>query len=142
MLTSTLIGGDIPGTFVTLTIKTAIGKVKDVKLTRISSEAMSDKRRIFELINEAKNAAVRIRAPAIHKMMEEILAEWSEELREQHQHDELLAENLGTIHMHSSINSVYVHMRCVTDMCVACLQNSSKGREVPGDTARCSNGPH
>jgi len=70
------------------------GGIKNVKLKRISSESMAEQRRIFELINEAKNASVRHRAPDIHKMLEDILEEWSQELMSQHKHDEALAENL------------------------------------------------
>jgi len=95
MLANTLLGSDIPGTFVNITVRQVRGEIKTVKLKRISSESMSEQRlHIFEIINEAKNAADRHRASDLHQMLENILEKWSEESRCQLQHDEKLAENL------------------------------------------------
>ena len=44
-----LIGSDLPGSQVTLTVLKASGATKDVVLSRMKSEQIADKRRIFEL---------------------------------------------------------------------------------------------
>jgi hypothetical protein len=44
-----LIGSDLPGSQVTLTVRKASGATKDVVLSRMKSEQIADKRRIFEL---------------------------------------------------------------------------------------------
>jgi len=72
----------VPGTFVKLTVIRR-GVKSDVKLKRISSESLAERRRIFELINETKNESVRIRSPVIHGLMEQILQEWSDQLKAQ-----------------------------------------------------------
>ena len=44
-----LIGKDLPGSQVTLTVRKASGATKDVIISRMKSEQIADKRRIFEL---------------------------------------------------------------------------------------------
>ena len=44
-----LVGSDLPGSQVTLTVRKVSGVIKDVVLSRMKSEQIADKRRIFEL---------------------------------------------------------------------------------------------
>ena len=51
-----IIGADLPGSIVILTIKKAgSGDIEDVEVVRVESRELADKRRLFELFADIEN---------------------------------------------------------------------------------------
>ena len=53
-VSSLLVGSDIPGSTVTLTVKKGFSNVIDVVLARMATEVIADRRRLFELFTDIK----------------------------------------------------------------------------------------
>ena len=59
-----LLGSDVPGTQFAMKVKKATGQVKEVQISRMATEVIADRRRMFELFTKMKVSSPFYRPPS------------------------------------------------------------------------------
>jgi len=83
-----LIGSDLPGSFVQLTLQTKDNKIKEVLLSRMSTQKLSRRKQMFEFLTTMKELALQTGLAQVDQV-EEAARQWSASIEED---DEGLSE--------------------------------------------------
>lgn len=89
-----IIGDDIPGTLVTLTLKRGPAKLLDVTLKRISTEEVADRRKMFDLFTKLSDRAKKDHDEEASKCVEETLLLWESMMTADAHHHQTIADNI------------------------------------------------
>lgn len=103
-----IVGDDIPGTFVTLTLKRGPAELIDVTMKRISTEEVADKRRMFDLFTKLNDRAKKDHDTEAGKCVEETLLLWEKMLHTEFENHQNIAESVqslqhGCMHLTSEL---------------------------------------
>eukprot|EP00960_Hanusia_phi_P062195 765084-Hanusia_phi.AAC.2 len=88
---SAIIGSDVPGTFVTLQIRHQNNEITEVKLRRVASEIIADRRAMFEIFTSLKN---RAKDEHLTSLLDEAISLWTKMLKASADHDRKISENV------------------------------------------------
>jgi hypothetical protein len=96
-----LVGSDIPGSTVTVTVKKysqgVHGTVQDVTLVRMANEEIVDRRKLFELFTRLKDHAKQHHAHGIAKMIDDTILLWTRMVIADVLHDETIEKNVRNL---------------------------------------------
>ena len=93
-LKTLIVGDDIPGTSVTLTIKRGPGELVDVTLMRASTEDVADNRRIFDVFTKLSDKAKKTNDTDMLNCVEEGLLAWEKSLNAEYEYNNKLVDNI------------------------------------------------
>ena len=93
-LKTLIVGDDIPGTSVTLTIKRGPGELVDVTLMRASTEDVADNRRIFDVFTRLSDKAKKTNDTDMLNCVEEGLLAWEKSLNAEYEYNNKLVDNI------------------------------------------------
>lgn len=88
-----LIGKDVPGSAVALTVRKSSGEIKDVTITRMKSEQIADKRRIFELFTTILDVVAGFDERQA-TVVEECINLWTRMMLADAEHDQKIERNV------------------------------------------------
>lgn len=92
-----IVGEDVPGTLVTLTLKRGPADLVDVTLKRISTEEVADRRKMFDLFTKLSDRAKQDDDEEARKCVDETLLLWESIMAADAQHDQTIADNVLTM---------------------------------------------
>ena len=86
-------GVDVPGSSVVISLRKASGYVEHVRLQRMKSSLIADKRKLFDLFTKASDRAKK--DDVMEKYIEDAVELWTQTMIEEHDHDVRCEENVG-----------------------------------------------
>lgn len=89
-----IIGDDVPGTLVTLTLKRGPAELLDVTLKRISTVEVADRRKMFDLFTKLSDRAKKDHDEEAGKCVEETLLLWEGMMTADAHHHQTIAANI------------------------------------------------
>jgi hypothetical protein len=92
-----IVGDDVPGTLVTLTLKRGPADLLDVTLKRISTDEVADRRKMFDLFTKLSDRAKQDHDEEARKCVDETLLLWESIMAADAQHDQRIADNVLTM---------------------------------------------
>jgi hypothetical protein len=98
-VSSLLVGSDIPGSTVTLTVKKGFSNVIDVVLARMATEVIADKRRLFELFTDMKEEAP---TAGMSSKVDSVISLWTKMTIAEAQHQRRIADGIKRMQVDSS----------------------------------------
>jgi len=90
-VSSLLVGSDIPGSTVTLTVKKGFSNVIDVVLARMATEVIADRRRLFELFTDIKEESP---TAAMSSKIDSVINLWTKMTIAEAQHQRKIADGV------------------------------------------------
>ena len=122
-----LIGKDVPGSSVTLTVQKASGERRDVVVSRMKSEAIADKRRIFELFTTILDI-VGSYDESQATIVEEMINLWTRMMLADAEHDKKIENNVK-----ACVKRASEKCRQLKDGLVQHLQHLQNANDKPAD---------
>jgi len=94
-----IIGDDVPGSLVTLTLKRGPADLVEVTMKRISTEEVADKRRMFDLFTKLNDRAKKDHDSEASKCVDETLLLWEKMLNADFDHDKRIFDNVRSMQL-------------------------------------------
>jgi chromosome segregation ATPase len=85
-------GVDVPGSLVVISLRKASGRVEQVRLQRMKSSLIADKRKLFDLFTKAADRAKK--DEVMEKYIDEAVELWTQTMIEEHDHEMKCEENV------------------------------------------------